>query len=77
MVDFMPIHLPNGSSDGVMVYGLTHYWKWGVPWNVVSGNPLDLRGGPYMFLDDFAIPFPCLPRPEKAFPLHRTVLYQE
>ena len=55
MVDFMPIHLPNGSSDGVMVYGLTHYWKWGVPWNIVSGNPLDLRGGPYMFLDDFAI----------------------
>jgi putative ABC transport system permease protein len=54
MVDFMPIHLPNGSSDGVMVYGLSHYWKWGVPWNVVSGHPLDLRRGPYLFLDDFA-----------------------
>jgi len=54
MVDFMPIHLPNGSSDGVMVYGLGHYWQWGVPWNVVAGNPLDLRSGPYLFLDDFA-----------------------
>ena len=53
-VDFMPIHLPNGSSDGAMVYGLTHYWRWGVPWNVVSGQPLDLRRGPYLFLDDFA-----------------------
>lgn len=54
MVNFMPIHLSNGSSDGVMVYGLTHYWRWGVPWNVISGQPLDLRRGPYLFLDDFA-----------------------
>jgi len=54
IVNFMPIHLPNGSSDGVMVYGLSHYWRWGVPWNVVSGHPLDLRGGPYLFLDDYA-----------------------
>lgn len=54
LVNFLPIHLPNGSSDGVMVYGLSHYWRWGVPWNVVSGHPLDLRRGPYLFLDDFA-----------------------
>lgn len=54
LVNFMPIHLPNGSSDGVMVYGMTHFWRWGVPWNVVSGRPLDLRRGPYLFLDDFA-----------------------
>ncbi len=54
IVNFLQIHLPNGSSDGVMVYGLDNYWKWGVPWNITSGNPIEIRQGPYMFLDDFA-----------------------
>ncbi len=77
MVDFVPIHLPNGSSDGVMVYGLNHYWKWGCSLERRLRQPPRPPRDPSMVLDDFALSFPFLPRPGKAFPLQRTVLFQE
>ena len=46
--------LPNGAKEATIVYALEDFPRWKFPWNVVSGNPLDLRRGRYVFIDESA-----------------------
>lgn len=43
--------LPTGATEMVEVYGLEDFEHWGIPWNVESANPVDLRSGPYILVD--------------------------
>ncbi len=51
LVQFLNLSLPSGAEEGMLVYGLEDFTRWGMPWNVESGNLEDLRRGAYMFLD--------------------------
>jgi putative ABC transport system permease protein len=35
----------------MLVYGLENFERWGIPWNIESGDLTDLKRGDYMFLD--------------------------
>lgn len=54
IVWFMTIALPSGAQEGTLVYALSNFSSWGLPWNVLEGNLEDLRRGAYMFLDQSA-----------------------
>lgn len=54
IVWFMSVALPTGAKEGILVYALEDFLRWGLPWNVVEGNLADLRRGDYFFLDDSA-----------------------
>ena len=51
LVQFLNLSLPNGAEEGMLVYGLEDFTRWGMPWNIESGDVRDLRRGAYMFLD--------------------------
>ena len=51
LVQFLNLSLPSGAEEGMLVYGLEDFTRWGIPWNIESGNVRDLRRGAYMFLD--------------------------
>ena len=51
LIQFLNLTLPNGAEEGMLVYGLEDFTRWGMPWIVESGNLADLRRGAYMFLD--------------------------
>jgi putative ABC transport system permease protein len=55
IVWFVTVALPNGAKEAAIVYGLEDFPRWHFPWNVVAGDPLDLRRGRYVFLDDSAV----------------------
>jgi putative ABC transport system permease protein len=54
IVWFMPVTLPSGTKEGMVVYALENFVKWGLPKKVLEGELEDLRRGPYLFLDDSA-----------------------
>ena len=54
LVQFLNVALPSGAEEGMLVYGLEDFTRWGLPWNVAEGNVEDLRRGAYLFLDDSA-----------------------
>ena len=54
IVWFVTVALPNGAKEATIVYALEDFRRWKFPWNVVSGNPLDLRRGRYVFIDESA-----------------------
>ena len=39
LVQFLNLSLPNGAEEGMLVYGLEDFTRWGMPWNVESGQP--------------------------------------
>ena len=51
LVQFLNLSLPNGAEEGMLVYGLEDFTRWGMPWKIESGDLADLRRGAYMFLD--------------------------
>jgi putative ABC transport system permease protein len=51
LVQFLNLTLPDGAEEGMLVYGLEDFARWGIPWNVESGDLADLKRGDYMFLD--------------------------
>ena len=51
LIQFLNLTLPNGAEEGMLVYGLEDFTRWGMPWAIDSGNLEDLRRGAYMFLD--------------------------
>jgi putative ABC transport system permease protein len=51
LVQFLNLTLPSGAEEGMLVYGLEDFTRWGMPWKIESGNLEDLRRGAYMFLD--------------------------
>lgn len=54
IVWFVPVALPSGAKEATIVYALEDFPRWNFPWGVVSGDPLDLRRGRYVFLDESA-----------------------
>lgn len=55
IVAFMNVALPSGAEESTLVYALSDFKGWGLPWNVESGRLEDLRRGPNMFLDESAV----------------------
>jgi len=53
-IQFLNVALPNGAEEGMLVYGLEDFRRWGIPWHVVEGDLDDLRRGDFFFLDDSA-----------------------
>jgi putative ABC transport system permease protein len=51
IVWYVRMRLPNGASEGLMLYALGDPAGWNLPWDTVAGDPEDLRRGPYLFLD--------------------------
>lgn len=51
LIQFLNLTLPNGAEEGMLVYGLEDFTRWGMPWSLESGNLEDLRRGAYMILD--------------------------
>jgi putative ABC transport system permease protein len=51
LVQFLNLSLPNGAEEGMLVYGLEDFTRWGIPWSIEAGEVRDLRRGAYMFLD--------------------------
>jgi putative ABC transport system permease protein len=52
VIAYAPIALPNGAQEDALIYGLTNFQDWNLPWNVTTGNLSDLRRGPYIFVDE-------------------------
>src|SRR5947209_11670224 len=48
------VALPSGAKEQVVYYGLDDFPRWGFPWDVASGDPADLRRGPFVLLDESA-----------------------
>jgi putative ABC transport system permease protein len=53
-IQFLNVALPNGAEEGMLVYGLEDFRRWGIPWRVVEGDLDDLKRGDYLFLDESA-----------------------
>jgi putative ABC transport system permease protein len=54
IVAFMMIALPSGAEESTLVYALSDFRKWGLPWNVDEGELADLRRGSSFMLDESA-----------------------
>jgi putative ABC transport system permease protein len=54
IVGFMNVQMPSGAEEGMLVYALQDFTKWGVPWDVEAGDVRDLPRGKFMFLDESA-----------------------
>ncbi len=54
LVSFMNMQQPSGAEEGMVVYALDDFERWGIPWNVEEGDVRDLKRGPYIFLDSSA-----------------------
>jgi putative ABC transport system permease protein len=54
LVQFLNLQLPSGAEEGMLVYALEDFARWGIPWRVVEGNLADLRRGDFLVLDDSA-----------------------
>jgi putative ABC transport system permease protein len=54
LVQFLNLALPSGAEEGMLVYGLEDFRRWGLPWRVAEGDLADLRRGDFMFLDHSA-----------------------
>jgi putative ABC transport system permease protein len=42
IVAFMNVSLPSGAEEGMLVYALEDFRRWGLPWSVTSGDLDDL-----------------------------------
>ncbi len=51
IVWFMSIALPTGAKEGVEVYAMEDFARWGLPWKWTGAELADLKRGPYLFLD--------------------------
>jgi putative ABC transport system permease protein len=51
IVAFMNIQLPNGATEGSLVYALEDFGEWNLPWKVAEGSPDDLRRGYVLLMD--------------------------
>lgn len=52
IVAFMNIALPSGAEESTLVYALSDFGKWGLPWDVDQGDVADLRRGSYFMIDE-------------------------
>ncbi len=54
IVAFTNVSLPTGARETAEVYALEDFKRWGFPWNILEGDPDDLRSGHYILLDESA-----------------------
>ncbi len=54
IVWFATVALPGGAKESAVIYGLKDFARWNLPWEVLEGDPADLRRGRYVLLDDSA-----------------------
>jgi putative ABC transport system permease protein len=54
IVWFARVSLPTGATENAVIYALENFERWGLPWEVVEGDPRDLRRGKYVMLDESA-----------------------
>ena len=54
IVGFMTMSLPTGAREGVIVYALEDFERWGIPWRADAQALEDLRRGQFLVLDDAA-----------------------
>jgi putative ABC transport system permease protein len=54
IVWFARVSLPSGANENAVIYALEDFARWGLPWNIVEGDPRDLRRGKYVILDESA-----------------------
>jgi putative ABC transport system permease protein len=54
IVWFIRVALPSGAQEGVQVYAMENFERWGLPWKIVEGDLADLRRGRYVMIDDSA-----------------------
>jgi putative ABC transport system permease protein len=54
IVEYQNIALPNGAQETVIIYALNNFRQWNLPWDIVDGDPDDLKRGGYFFLDESA-----------------------
>lgn len=54
IISYVPIALPNGAQEDALIYALSDFQDWHLPWNVTEGKLDDLRRGPYIFVDESA-----------------------
>jgi putative ABC transport system permease protein len=45
---------PTGAKENVLIYALENFPRWNFPWNIVEGDPAELRSGRYVFIDESA-----------------------
>ncbi len=55
IVAFMNIQLPNGATEGTLVYALQNFGAWRLPWRVTAGSAEDLRRGYDVLMDRSAV----------------------
>ena len=51
IVAFMNIQLPNGATEGSLVYALEDFAPWNLPWAVTAGSAFDLKRGYSVLMD--------------------------
>lgn len=51
IVAFMNIQLPTGAEEGTLVYALSDFTAWNLPWTVHEGDVRDLRRGRFILMD--------------------------
>jgi putative ABC transport system permease protein len=51
LIQFMNIQLPSGAEEGCLVYGLSDFEGWRLPWNVQGADVRDLKRGRYILMD--------------------------
>ena len=51
---FARVTLPSGATENAEVYGLENFERWNLPWNLIEGDPRDLRRGKFVILDQSA-----------------------
>jgi putative ABC transport system permease protein len=54
ILSFMQVSLPTGAEETTIVYAMNDFSRWGVPWQVTSGNLNDLKRGAFIMLDESA-----------------------
>ena len=54
IVAFMTIALPSGAEESTIVYALSDFRKWGLPWSVDEGDVADIKRGSYFMMDESA-----------------------
>ena len=55
IVTFLNATLPNGSTEGTVVYAVEDFQRWGLPWNLESGRVQDLHRGNFVITDASAV----------------------
>jgi putative ABC transport system permease protein len=55
IVSFMNLQLPSGAEEGTLVYALSDFAAWNLPWSVPEGRVEDLRRGANVLMDRSAV----------------------